>query len=216
VSQQAVSPSGADLAEHGTLDRSRAGLASACFAIYAGSIAGANWMISHVGPMIHGSHYLPVGFGLHAPSGVYLAALTFVARDIVQRLAGNRVGVVAIVVGAAISWWVSSASLAFASGATFLLSESCDFLVYTPLQSWNFPVAVVGSGLVGDAVDSTVFLSLAGIPLSVALPGQLVGKAWVMLAGGLLAALLRRFGPFRTPARLRRDASPEPVLRAGT
>ena len=58
-------------------------------------------------------------------------------------------------------------------------------------------MAVVGSGLVSDAVDSTVFLLLAGIPLSVALPGQLVGKAWVVLAGGLLAALLRRTGPFR-------------------
>jgi hypothetical protein len=166
--------------------------------VYVGSIAGANWMISHVGRLVQGSHYLPVGFGLNAPSGVYLAAFAFVARDIVQRLAGTRVGVVAIVAGATISWWVSSPALAVASGATFLLSETCDFAVYTPLQAWNFPLAVVGSGLVGDLVDSTVFLTLAGIPMSVALPGQLVGKAWVMLAGGLLAALLRRAGPFKT------------------
>jgi uncharacterized PurR-regulated membrane protein YhhQ (DUF165 family) len=165
--------------------------------VYVSSIAGANWMISHVGEVVDGSHYLPVGFGLRAPSGVYLAAFTFVARDILQRLAGTRVGVVAIVAGAAISWWVSSAALALASGGTFLLSESCDFLVYTPLQARSFPLAVVGSGLVGDVVDSTVFLTLAGIPLSIALSGQLVGKAWVMLAGGLLAALLRRAGPFR-------------------
>ncbi|MGC8626086.1 MAG: VUT family protein, partial [Acidimicrobiales bacterium] len=86
------------------------------------------------------------------------------------------------------------------SGTTFLVSETCDFLVYTPLQSWNFPLAVAGSGLVGDVVDSTLFLTLAGIPLSVALPGQLVGKAWVMLAGGMLAALLRRAGPFKAPS----------------
>jgi uncharacterized PurR-regulated membrane protein YhhQ (DUF165 family) len=171
-----------------------------CFALYVGSIAGSNWMISHIGELVQGSHYLPVGFGLHAPSGVYLAALSFVARDIVQRLAGTRAGLVAIVAGAAISWWVSSASLAVASGTTFLVSETCDFVVYTPLQSWNFPLAVVGSGLVGDAVDSTLFLTLAGIPLSLALPGQLVGKAWVMLAGGMLAALLRRAGPFKAPA----------------
>ena len=182
------------------LDRSRVLLSALAFATYVGSIAAANWMISHVGRLVQGSHYLPVGFGLRAPSGVYLAALTFVARDVVQRLAGLRVGVVAILAGAAISWWVSSAALATASGVTFLLSESCDFLVYTPLQSWNFPVAVVGSGLVADAVDSTVFLALAGIPLSVALPGQLVGKAWVMLAGGVLAAVLRRAGPFKRPA----------------
>ena len=174
-------------------------MAAISLAIYVGSIAGANWMISHIGTAAQGAHYLPVGFGLRAPSGVYLAALTFVARDIVQRLAGARVGLAAIVAGAAISWWVSSPSLAVASGVTFLVSESCDFLVYTPLQAWNFPVAVVGSGLVGDVVDSTLFLTLAGIPLSVALPGQLVGKAWVMLAGGVLAALLRRAGPFKAP-----------------
>ena len=176
-------------------------LAVLAFAIYVGCIVGANWMISHVGhnvPKAH-EHTLPVGFGLQAPSGVYLAGLTFVARDILQRLAGIRAGVAAIIVGAVLSWRVSSAALALASGATFLLSESCDFAVYTPLQARNFPLAVLGSGLVSDAIDSTVFLALAGIPLSVALPGQLVGKAWLVLAGGAVAALLRRWGPFRNP-----------------
>lgn len=181
---------------------SRRPLAALALVVYIGCIAGANWMISHVGrdvPQAH-DHVLPVFFGLQAPSGVYLAGLTFVARDILQRLAGLRAGIAAIVVGAAISWWVSNAALALASGATFLLSESCDFAVYTPLQARNFPFAVLGSGLVSDAVDSTVFLALAGIPLSVALPGQLVGKAWLVLAGGLAAALLRRYGPFKVPA----------------
>ena len=175
-------------------------LSAVAFGVYVGSIAGANWMISHVGRPVEGAHVLPVGFGLEAPSGVYLAAVTFVARDIVQRLAGLRIGVLAIVLGATISWWVSSPAIAVASGVTFLLSETCDFLVYTPLQAKHFPFAVVGSGLVADVVDSTVFLTLAGIPLAVALPGQLVGKAWVVLAGGVLAGVLRRFGPFKNPA----------------
>jgi queuosine precursor transporter len=175
-------------------------LSALAFAIYVGSIAGANWMISHVGRSVDGAHVLPVGFGLEAPSGVYLAGLTFVARDIVQRLAGLRIGVVAIIIGATISWWVSSPAIAVASGVTFLLSESCDFLVYTPLQARHFPFAVVGSGLVADLVDSTVFLTLAGIPLAVALPGQLVGKAWVVLIGGVVAGVLRRYGPFKKPA----------------
>ncbi len=170
----------------------RSGLAVVAFTVYVASIAGANWMISHVGRPVPGAHELPVFFGLEAPSGVYLAGLTFVARDVLQRLAGTRAGLAAIVLGAIVSWGVSSASLALASGGTFLLSETCDFLVYTPLQARNFPLAVVGSGLVSDAVDSTVFLTLAGIPLSVALPGQLVGKAWLVLAGGLVASLLRR------------------------
>ncbi len=143
-----------------------------------------------------------MGFGLEAPSGVYLAGLTFVARDIVQRLAGLRVGVVAIAIGAALSWWLSSPAIAVASGVTFLLSESCDFLVYTPLQARHFPFAVVGSGLVADVVDSVVFLTLAGIPLAVALPGQLVGKAWVVLLGGVAAGPCGGTARSRTPRNL--------------
>jgi uncharacterized PurR-regulated membrane protein YhhQ (DUF165 family) len=170
------------------------------FLLYVASIAGANWMISHVGRQIGPNHVLPVGFGLVAPSGVYLAAVTFVARDLVQRTAGVRVGLLAVVLGALVSWGVSSADLAVASGVTFLISETCDFLVYTPLQTRHFPAAVFFSGVVGDLVDSTLFLTLAGIPLSVAWPGQVVGKGWVILAGGLLAAGLRRLGPFARPA----------------
>ncbi len=175
--------------------------ASASFAAYVAVIVGANWMIGHVGTPIPGAHVLPVGFGLEAPSGVYLAALAFVARDVLQRVGGAKAGVAAILVGAGISAFVASAHLALASGATFLLSETCDFLIYTPLQKRNFPLAVVASGVVGDLVDSTVFLTLAGIPLAVALPGQLLGKLWVMLLGGLLAAWLRRYPLFATPAR---------------
>lgn len=187
-------------ASEGTAPRAlRRALALLAFGAYVGSIAAANWMISHVGRHIHGAHVLPVGFGLEAPSGVYLAGLTFVARDIVQRLAGTRAGLGAVLLGALVSWKVSTASLALASGGTFLLSETCDFAIYTPIQRRHFALAVLGSGLLSDAVDSTVFLALAGIPLSEALPGQLVGKAWLVLAGALLASLLRRHGPFKAP-----------------
>lgn len=175
-------------------------LVAGLVAVYIASIAGANWMIAHVGQPLGPNHVLPVGFGLSAPSGVYLAAVTFVARDLVQRTAGLRVGLAAIVAGAAVSLGVASAGLAIASGATFLVSETCDFLVYTPLQARHFPAAVLLSGVVGDVIDSTLFLTLAGIPLSVALPGQILGKGWVILAGGLLAGGLRRLSPFAVPA----------------
>jgi uncharacterized PurR-regulated membrane protein YhhQ (DUF165 family) len=181
-------------------DGTRSRPAAVAFAVYVASIVGANWMITHVGTPGPGAHVLPVGFGLKAPSGVYLAAATFVARDVVQRFSGLRIGVAAIVIGATVSLLFST-TLGLASGATFLCSETCDFLVYTPLQARNFPLAVVGSGFVGDLVDSTLFLTLAGIPLSVAWPGQVVGKAWVVLAGGVFAAVARRWGPFKLPVR---------------
>ncbi len=171
--------------------------AISAFVVYVLVIVGANWMIANVGTAIPGAHVLPVGFGLSAPSGVYLAAFAFVARDLLQRLTSMRIGVAAILIGAGISAFVSSTHLAFASGVTFLISESADFAVYTPIQRRNFPLAVLVSGIVSDVIDSVVFLSLAGIPLSLALKGQLVGKLWVMILGGLLATAFRKLPIFQ-------------------
>lgn len=72
-------------------------------------------------------------------------------------------------------------ALAFASAAAFLLAESLDLLVYTPLQRRNLFAAVIGSNIVGIAVDSVVFLYLAGIPLMF-IEGQIIGKFYMTLA----------------------------------
>ena len=175
----------------------RKGWGWASFVLYVGSIVAANWMIAHVGTPIPGGHVLPVGFGLTAPSGVYFAGLAFVARDLVQRTLGYRVGLVAIVVGALLSALLSTPTLALASGVTFLISESVDFAIFTPLQSRNLPLAVVISGAIGDVVDSVVFLTLAHIPLAVALEGQIVGKMSMTLLGGIVIFFLRRSKPLQ-------------------
>lgn len=160
--------------------------------IYCGSIVAANWLILHVGTVVlpDGTHLVPVGFGLLAPSGSFAAGATFVARDVVQRVAGRRWAVGAIVAGTVLSVLVSP-RLAVASGSAFLFSELVDFAVYTPLQEHRFVLAVVLSGIVGSVVDSVIFLSLAGIPLGVALPGLLLAKVWVQLLAGPVAAWLR-------------------------
>jgi hypothetical protein len=159
----------------------------------------ANWMIRNVGaPIPGGTHLLPVGFGLMAPSGTYAAALVLVLRDLVQRTSGRWWSVGVIPVGAAISA-LFDAQLAVASGAAFLLSETLDFAVYTPLQR-RFTLAVAFSAPVGAIVDSLTFLTLAGIPLAVALPGQLVGKGWAIPAATALIAAARRHIPARVPA----------------
>jgi uncharacterized PurR-regulated membrane protein YhhQ (DUF165 family) len=170
------------------------------FVFYVGSIVAANWMIAHVGTPIPGGHVLPVGFGLTAPSGVYFAGLAFVARDLVQRTLGYRMGIVAIVVGAVLSALLSSPTLALASGVTFMISESVDFAIFTPLQARNLPFAVLVSGAVGDVVDSIVFLTLAHIPLAIALEGQIVGKMSMTLLGGIVIYLLRRTKPLQVAA----------------
>ena len=162
------------------------------FVLYVATIVVANWLITHAGTVQvpGGAWLLPVGFGLMAPSGAYIAGLTFAARDFAQRTGGRAVGVAAILVGAGISYVLSSPAVALASGITFLISESLDFAVYTPLQRRRFVVAVLASGAVAAFADSVIFLHLAGIPTS-ALAGLLLARAYAVASGGALARALR-------------------------
>lgn len=181
----------------------RARWAAAAFIIYVAAIAGSNWLITHVGiPAGPGTHLTEVGFGLLAPSGVWAAAVSFPARDVVQRTGGRWLGLAAIILGAAISWKVSDPSIAIASGGTYLCSETCDMLVYTPLQRRWFVPAVIASGCVAIVVDSVVFLHWAGLPDGWSATGGLVlGKFWVILASVPVTWALRKRGPVAVAAR---------------
>ena len=78
-----------------------------------------------------------------------------------------------------------------ASAAAFFISESADLAVYTPLQKRGLILAVLASSLVGLVVDSVVFLWLAFGSLDY-LAGQVVGKAWMLLAALPFVHWLRR------------------------
>lgn len=154
---------------------------------YVFTVLGANWAIQTFG-------LVPVGFGLMAPAGVYFAGLAFTFRDLTQESMGRKWAVGAILIGAALSAFLSP-SLALASGAAFLLSELADFAVYTPLRQRSWLGAVALSNTVGLVVDSILFLTLAFGSLQF-LPGQVVGKAWMTaLAVALLWLFGRRLAP---------------------
>ena len=176
-----------------TFDRRRAeGLAA--LAAFILTIPLANWMIGHLGTTCvpNGPCLIPVAPGLAAPSGVLMAGLALVLRDIVQRRLGIAASAGAIVAGAALSALLAPAALVLASAVAFLMSELADLLVYTPLQRRRFVLAVVLSSLVGLVIDSAVFLQLAFGSLGY-LPGQVVGKLWmVVLAIPFLVWLRRR------------------------
>ncbi len=153
-------------------------------------IPAANWMLGNVGTVcpLDGPCLIPVGPGfmtpgdglLMAPSGVLLAGLALVLRDLVQRRLGKLWSLVAILIGALLSWWLAPPALVVASALAFLLSELVDFAVYTPLQERRLILAVVASSLVGLVVDSMVFLYLAFGSLDF-IAGQIVGKSWMVL-----------------------------------
>ena len=159
---------------------------------YVGTVWAANYAVQHWG-------IVPVGFGLHAPAGVYFVGLAFTLRDIVHRVYGRWVVVGAIILGAALSYWVSHTTtipgghvnLAVASGLAFLLSETADLSVYEPLRKRGWLPAVVASNVVGLLIDSALFLWLYFGSLAF-FWGQVVGKAWMTVLAIILLLALRK------------------------
>jgi len=163
---------------------------------YAGSIFMANWFIGHVGTQFtpDGPHVIQVWPGIYAPSGVLWVGVALVLRDMVQFFLGRSVAIAAMLVGAVLSYFVAP-SLALASATAFLLSESADLIVYTPMVRRGWVVAAVFcSSTVGLIVDSIVFLTLAFGSLEF-LEGQIIGKLWMTSFAAAVIWFLRRRYP---------------------
>src|ERR1051326_4044948 len=102
------------------------------FVGYIASILLANWLVANLPPIVVWP--LPE---LRAPAGVLAAGFVFSFRNLTQETLGRRFSVLAIVLGAALSWFISGDTelggplrLPLASGLAFLLSETLDFAVY--------------------------------------------------------------------------------------
>jgi uncharacterized PurR-regulated membrane protein YhhQ (DUF165 family) len=164
------------------LDLRRRREGAALFVAFAACVPLANWLINNVGTVCisHGPCLIPVAPGLSAPSGVLVAGLALVLRDLVQRRLGLVWSAIAIAVGSALSATFAPPSLVVASTVAFALSETADLVVYTPLQRKGLVRAAFASSLVGLLVDSVVFLGLAFGSLEF-LPGQVVAKLWIVL-----------------------------------
>jgi uncharacterized PurR-regulated membrane protein YhhQ (DUF165 family) len=80
----------------------------------------------------------------------------FVVRDFAQREIGHRV-LLAMLVGAGLSYVMAAPYVAIASAAAFLVSELVDWLVYTVTRR-PLSERILYSSLLGTPVDSVVFL----------------------------------------------------------
>ena len=168
---QAPSASTADYRPRHLRRRGRAAVvAVTAVSVFAACVAAANWLTSRYG-------FVPVGLGLSATAGTYAAGLCLLARDWVHDSAGRAAVLAAIGAGGAASAVMAGPRLALASAAAFVLSELADLLVYQPLRRRGWIRAVIASNAVGAPVDTVLFLSLAGFPVWVAVPGQLLAKA---------------------------------------
>lgn len=141
---------------------------------------------------------IPVGFGLTATAGTYLAGVMFVLRDSLQDAVGRGRTLGLIAAGALLSYVVADPFIALASGVAFLLSELVDLGIYSPLRRRGYVRAAAASNAAGMVVDTFLFLWIAGFPvIAASVSGQLVGKATVTAAAiaivvGSRVALLRQ------------------------
>lgn len=150
-------------------------------AAYIGSIVVANWATDMFG-------LVPIGFGLMVTAGTFAAGAALLTRDWVQQTSGKVAALIAILAGAALSWWLSNPALAVASGLAFLVSELVDMGVFTPIRKRTLPGAVVASSVVSAPVDTILFLHLAGFGVTwQAVLGQFLVKTGMAL---LVAAFL--------------------------
>jgi len=153
--------------------------------------------------LVVASNWLTARYGLVldlVTAGTFTAGLVLLVRDWVHETAGVRWVFVAIAAGAALSFVMASPRLALASAVAFTLAELADLAVYAPLRESGRKRAAAVSNIAGAAVDSLLFLTLAGFPLWPAVAGQ-VGVKWAVSVLPLLAwvvgrALLRH--PVRT------------------
>lgn len=96
------------------------------------------------------------------PSALWVVAISFVLRDVAQITLGKHFAWAAIAIGTGLSWWLASPQLALASGLAFLISESIDAAIFTPLANrGRFLLAVLISGYAAGFIDSAVFVRVA-------------------------------------------------------
>jgi len=124
------------------------------------------------------------GFGLMVTAGTYAAGAALLARDFVHRYAGIWFVLGCIAVAGVLSWLLASPALAVASTVAFTAAELVDLAVFTPLRDRiGFAGSALISNVVSAPVDTVLFLTIAGFPLTwQAVTGQFVAKVlWATL-----------------------------------
>lgn len=138
---------------------------------------------------------------LVAPAGVLCIGAAFVLRDWLQQAAGFAWAFVAIPVAGGASYligevagWTDLQKIAVASLIAFLASETLEVAVFTPLRKRSFTAGVFASGMVGNALDSWLFLTLA-FGSTAFFWGNFVGKAEMIVVGTVLTFSRRKWLP---------------------
>lgn len=173
--------------------------------VFVGMAVLANWLASKYVVQVPFTSFM-------APAGFYCIGIALVLRDWIQQLAGLRWSFVLVGIASASSYligeaagWTGLQTIAIASVVAFVISETIEAAVFTPLRNRSLTGGVLASGLIGNAVDSFLFIWLAWSAISFPgathfglFEGNFTGKAEMILVGGLLTALRRYTLPVST------------------
>jgi uncharacterized PurR-regulated membrane protein YhhQ (DUF165 family) len=122
--------------------------------LYIASVVLVNFAFDHIPPA-------PLPGGEMWPPVSLFVGFIFVIRDYAQREIGHYV-LPAMLVGGALSWFMSTPSIALASVCAFLTSELMDWAVYT-FTKRPFSQRVLLSSALSTPMDSIVFLGMIGL-----------------------------------------------------
>ncbi len=154
------------------------------FCLFLSMIPIANYFLLHFGTIcqIHEPCIIPVWFHplVYAPSGVMFAGLSFVLRDILQRLSNVYISLIAVICGTFLSYLYVDPVLAVAGCGAYFLSEISDTVLYTMIQKYNLILAIIISSASGLIIDSLVFLHIAFHSYKYLL-GQIIGKSLLVM-----------------------------------
>ncbi len=162
--------------------------------IYIGLAVLANWLAA--------TYLVHVPFTTYiVPAGVFCIGAILVLRDWIQQLAGLRWSLALVVIGGSASYligtvagWTSLQKIAVASLAAFIVSETVETVVFTPLRKRNLTLGVALSATVGNAIDTWLFLALA-FGSQAFFAGTFIGKLEMIAVGVALTATRRYFVP---------------------
>lgn len=154
-------------------------MSAVLIAVYIAAMVTANLLVWWLGPW-----FSPINSFL-------LIGLDLTLRDVMhERLSRFQLAGV-IVIGGIITWLVNPAAahIAIASAAAFILAALADWTVYAALRGRPWLVRANGSNVVGAAVDSIIFPTLA---FGVFMPAIIAMQFAAKVGGGAIWSFLMR------------------------
>lgn len=148
-------------------------------AAYVAAMVAANMLVWWLGPW-----FSPV-------NAFVLIGFDLTMRDVMQERLNRWQLAGVIIVGGLITWLVNPAArnIAIASATAFIVAALADWLAYSALRSRPWLIRANGSNVVGAAVDSIVFPTLA---FGMFLPAIIALQFTAKVAGGAIWSFIMR------------------------